>query len=102
MPSGLLFNGMFRLHIQLTGHLITIISKKIVVEGLHVACYRTTDAGGMGRKDGTDLGQLIVDIECAQTAHPLVGVIDDLRLTVDGSPFDTKRIEALRHQSSSV
>jgi hypothetical protein len=31
----------------------------------------------VGREDGTDLGQLVVDIQGAETTHPLVGVIDD-------------------------
>ena len=83
MPSGLLFNGVFRLHIQLTGHLITIISGKIVVQRFHVASYRTSDAGGVGRKDGTNLRQFVVDVKCTQTAHPLVGMINYLGIFVE-------------------
>ena len=39
IPGCLLLYGVLRLHIQLLGHLVTIISKQIVVEGLLISCY---------------------------------------------------------------
>ena len=77
MMGGLFLNGVLRLHVQLTCHLVAVIGKEVVVEGFLIAGYRTSDTGGMGREDGTNLWQLVVDIQGTESTHPLIGVIDD-------------------------
>ena len=49
--SCLLFDGMFGLHIQLSGHLITVISKQVIIQRFVVSRNGTSDRRSMGRKD---------------------------------------------------
>ena len=95
--SRLLLYRVFALHVQLLGHLVTIISKQIVVERFHVTSYRTPDACGMRREHRTDLRQPVVDIERTQSAHPLIGMVYHLLVAVQ-----IMMIETLHHQSSSI
>ena len=95
--SSLLLDRVLGLHIQFSSHLITIIGKQIVVERFHVTSNGATDTRGMGRKDGTDLGQLVVDIECTQSAHPLISMIDDLLRQVE-----IMVVEALHHKGCGI
>ena len=50
---GLLLDRMFRLHVQLTSHLVAIIGKQIVVQGFHISSYRATNTRSVGCKDST-------------------------------------------------
>ena len=51
----LLFNGMFGLHIQLTCHLVAIISEKIIIQRLIVSGNGTPDGRGMCRENRGNL-----------------------------------------------
>ena len=90
---------MLRLHVQLFSHLVTVISKEIVVQWLLIASNRTADAGGVGGEDSTNLGHVGIDVKRAQSAHPLVGVINHLGVWSDGKQV---MIKALRHQTSCI
>ena len=76
MVGCLLLDRVFRLHVQFACHLVAVIGKQIVVQRLLVTCYRTSDTRGMCSKYGSDLGQMRLNVECAQTAHPLVSVVN--------------------------
>ena len=79
MMSGLLLNRVFRLHVKLIGHLVTIIGKQIVIERFLITGNRTAYTGSMGRKECCYLWNILVQVEGTQTAHPLIGMIDDLQ-----------------------
>ena len=51
----------------------------------------------MGGEDGADLRQFIVDVKSAKAAHPLIGMIDHLLLSVK-----IVIIEALNYEGSSI
>ena len=68
---------MLRLHVQFTCHLVAVVCKKIVVQRFLVARNGAAYARGMCRKDGAYLWQLVVDVECTETAHPFIGMVDD-------------------------
>ena len=96
MRSHLLYR-VFADHIQFLRHLVAVIGEEIVIKRFHVTCYTTANARGMSREDGTNLRQLIVDIQSAKTAHPLVGVIDHLLRAIK-----IVVVETLYHQGSSI
>ena len=75
--GGLLLNRVLRLHIQLLGHLVAIVGKKIVVERFVVASDAPPDARGVGGENRGDLRQMMVDIQQSEARHPFVGVIND-------------------------
>ena len=80
MESSLLLNRMLALHIQLSRHLVAIVSEKIVIERLHIAGNTTSDACGVGGENSPHLRQLVVDVKQSESCHPLIGMIDDLVL----------------------
>ena len=102
MQSCLFLYRMFRLHIQLLSHLVAIIGKEVVIEGLLVTSNRTSDASGMGCEDGTNLWQFIVDIKGTKSAHPFIGMIDNLCIVIEGFAFDSIHIKALHDQCCSI
>ena len=63
MVSGLLLNRVLTLHVQLFGHLIAIIGKQIVVQGLIIASNTTAYACGMSSEDGSNLWIMLLDIK---------------------------------------
>ena len=79
----LVLNGMLALHVELLGHLVTVIAFEIVVQWLIVPGNAPAYAGGMGRKDRGNLGDILMDIEQAQACHPFVAMIDDLLIRRD-------------------
>ena len=85
-------------HIELIGHLNTIVSKQILIQRLAIAGYAATDAGGMGGEDCGYLWHMLAHIESAQTSHPLVDVIHHtLVLTLE-----EELPEAFHDQSGSI
>ena len=56
----LLLDGMLGLHVQFPCHLVTIIRPQIVVERFVIACDTTSDTSGMGGKDGSNLGNVLL------------------------------------------
>ena len=66
---------MLRLHVEFLSHLVAVISPEILVERLVIASDRATYRGGVGSEYGADGWYLVLDIESAETCHPLVGMI---------------------------
>ena len=93
----LLFNGMFALHIELTGHLVAVVSKEIVVERLVVASYAAANARGMSGEDRRNLRHFVLQVEQPETCHPLVGMIYHLLLLQA-----VELVEALNDQCCGV
>ena len=93
----LLLYRLLALHVKLLRHLVAVVACEIFVERLVVACDASADACGMGCEHRGDLRQTVVDVEDAETCHPLVAVIDDV--IVGGQ---IKTVIALCHACSSV
>ena len=69
---GSLLKRVFRLHVELAGHLVAVISGQIIVEGLAVAAYRATDGCGVGGEYGADERKLPVGIKEAHAGGPFI------------------------------
>ena len=62
VPCGLLLHRVLRLHTQLRSHLVTIVGRQIVVQGLVVASDGTPCRRRVGCKDGGHLGHVLLNI----------------------------------------
>ena len=76
----LAFYAVFSFHVELACHLRAVVSPKVVVERLVVASDATADACGVSSEDGGNLWHMLLDVECSETSHPLVSLIDNLLL----------------------
>ena len=97
IPCSLLLYRMLTLHVELFSHLITIVSKKIIVKRLVVACYTAPDTGSMGCKDGCYMWQVLFDIQKSKSCHPLITMIDNFLVFTHNM-----LIETLYYKSSSI
>ena len=97
MHSRLFLYRVLRLHVQLASHLVAVIGKKIVVQRFLIASNGTAYAGSMGGEDSTYLGQMSIDVKCAQTAHPLVSMINNTLVLIK-----IVVVIALHYQTCSV
>ena len=98
----LTFYAMLCLHVQLAGHLRTVVCPKVLVEGLSIACYAAADACGMGGEDGGYLWHMLPYVECAEAGHPFVSLIDDFGWRALLLLAELVAIEALYHESCRI
>ena len=98
----LLLNRVFALHVQLGSHLVAVICLKVFVERLVVAGNTASDTCSMCGEDGRNLRHAVVDVECAQTSHPLVSMINNLSLLLSFRLADFAGIETLHNKTRCV
>ena len=75
---GLLFNGVFALHIQLSCHLVAIVSLKITVQRLVVSCYTAPYSCCVGSKKCCYFGHIVLQNQCCKACLPFVCVEYDV------------------------
>ena len=74
----LFLDGVFALHVELTGHLVAIVCKEIIVERLVISGNAPADTRGMSGKYGSHFRQVFLHIEQSQTCHPFVSMVQHL------------------------
>ena len=84
----LLFDAVLCLHVELCGHLVSVVAVEVFVEQLVVAGNGAADAGGMGGKDGRYSGALVLQEQHTQARHPFVGLIDYFALFRDAGLYN--------------
>ena len=97
MVCCLALDAVLGLHVQFISHLIAVVGKEIVIERFAVTGNAASDGGGVRREDGGDGRDMFVDIQCAETRHPLMSLIDDALVLVEEA-----MVEALHHTACGI
>ena len=77
---------MLTLHIQFTSHLVTVISKKIIIKRLIITSNTSSYTCCMCGKDSSYLRQMLINIKHTESGHPFISMIDNL-LTLSYNMF---------------
>ena len=93
----LFLNGVLGLHIQLTGHLVTVVALKESVQCLAVTANGTADRRGVSGEYSRYLRNIVFKEQRTQSAHPLMSVVNN---GIIGA--DVKVVEALYSHSSGI
>ena len=72
MQGCLFFQRMLRFHIQLSGHLVTVVAVHISIQGFVVSSDGTADRSGMCREERCDGRELFLDVKRTHSQHPFI------------------------------
>ena len=97
MMSGLSLNTVLGFHVQLSRHLRAVISPKIIVKRLSVSGNASSDACGMGCKNGGNLRNAFLYIKRTQAGHPFMSLIHHVICIVQ-----KLLVETLHHPAGSI
>ena len=76
--GGGFFKGMLGFHIQLTGHLVSVISGQVVIQRLTVATDAAAYRGGMGCENGAHERHFPFRVKQSHTCGPFVKMGKDI------------------------
>ena len=93
----LLLDGVLRLHVELAGHLVAVVSEEIIIERFVVASDGATNRRGMRSENGGNLRYTLLQIEGSHASHPFVCLKDHIVIF-----SQVKAVKALHHLSGSV
>ena len=72
MQGCLFFQRMFRLHIQLPGHLVAVVAIHISIQGFVVSGDGTADRSSMCREERCYGRDLLLDVKRTHSQHPFI------------------------------